>query len=200
MKALSILLFAIVAVPAMALDIIAWKGETVNAFLPDGENVAEARDGFVVKVGALKGVDYNQAPVIWRKVMSNALDRVVWGDPAETQRVVQVKVPCGAKPGVHAFGDLRVKVLDRAITPVRERSYYLDLWQHPWAVARVNKAKPFSKEHYDAMRPLWTELASLGQKVITATIVRFPWSRQCCDGYETMVRHVKAEDGSWSFD
>ena len=60
--------------------------------------------------------------------------------------------------------------------------------------------EPFSKEHYDAMRPLWTELASLGQKVITATIVRYPWSRQCCDGYETMVRHVKAEDGSWSFD
>ena len=34
MKALSILLFAIVAVPAMALDMTAWKGETVNAFLP----------------------------------------------------------------------------------------------------------------------------------------------------------------------
>ena len=96
-----------------ALDITAWKGETVNAFLPDGENVAEARDGFVVKVGALKGVDYNQAPVIWRKVMSNALDRVAWGDPAATSRVVQVRVPRDAKPGVHAFGDLRVKVLDR---------------------------------------------------------------------------------------
>ena len=82
MKALSILLFAIVAVPAMALDIIAWKGETVNAFLPDGENVAEARDGFVVKVGALKGVDYNQAPVIWRKVMSHALDRDGGGEAA----------------------------------------------------------------------------------------------------------------------
>ncbi len=183
-----------------ALDITAWKGETVNAFLPDGENVAEARDGFVVKVGALKGVDYNQAPVIWRKVMSNALDRVAWGDPAATSRVVQVRVPCDAKAGVHSFGDLRVKVLDRTITPVQERSYYLDLWQHPWAVSRVNKAKPFSKEHYDAMRPLWTELASLGQKVITTTIVRFPWSRQCCDGYETMVRHVKAADGSWLFD
>ncbi len=190
----------VTALSAAAMDMAAWRGETVNAFLPDGENVAEARDGFVVKVGALKGVDYNQAPVIWRKVMSNALDRVAWGDPAATSRVVQVRVPRDAKPGVHAFGDLRVKVLDRAITPVRERSYYLDLWQHPWAVARVNKAKPFSKEHYDAMRPLWTELASLGQKVITATIVRYPWSRQCCDGYETMVRHVKAEDGSWSFD
>lgn len=183
-----------------ALDMTAWKGETVNAFLPDGENVAAAQDGFDVKVGALKGVGYNQAPVIWRKTMSNALDRVVWGDAAETCRVVQVRVPRDTKPGVHAFGDLKVKVLDRAITPVRERSYYLDLWQHPWAVARCSKTKPFSKEHYDAMRSLWTDLASLGQKVITTTIVRYPWSRQCCDGYDTMVRHIKAEDGSWSFD
>ena len=100
-----------------ALDMTAWKGETVNAFLPDGENVAEARGGFEVKVGALKGVNYNQAPVIWRKVMSNALDRVAWGDPAATSRVVQVKVPRDAKAGVHSFGDLRVKVLDRTITP-----------------------------------------------------------------------------------
>ncbi|MBO4708991.1 MAG: DUF4091 domain-containing protein [Kiritimatiellae bacterium] len=183
-----------------ALDLVAWKSETVNAFLPDGESVAAAKDGFEVKVGALKGVAYSQAPKIWRKETSNALDRVVWGDAAATSRVVQVKVPRDAKAGVHSFGDLRVKVLDRTITPVRERSYYLDLWQHPWAVARCSKTTPFSKEHYDAMRPLWTQLASLGQKVITTTIVRFPWSRQCCDGYETMVRHIKAEDGSWTFD
>ena len=185
---------------ASALDVAAWKGETVNAFLPDGESVAAAKDGFEVKVGALKGVAYSQAPKIWRKETSNALDRVVWGDAAATSRVVQVKVPRDAKAGMHQFGDLRVKVLDRTITPVQERSYRLDLWQHPWAIARCSKTTPFSKEHYDAMRPFWTELASLGQKVITTTIVRFPWSRQCCDGYETMVRHIKAEDGSWTFD
>lgn len=191
---------AAMALQLHAIGIVAWKGETVNAFLPDGESVAAAKDGFEVKVGALKGVNYSQAPKIWRKETSNALDRVVWGDAAATSRVVQVKVPRDAKAGVHSFGDLRVKVLDRTITPVRERGYYLDLWQHPWAVARCSKTTPFSKEHYDAMRPLWTQLASLGQKVITTTIVRFPWSRQCCDGYETMVRHIKAEDGSWTFD
>ena len=64
---------------ASALDVAAWKGETVNAFLPDGESVAAAKDGFEVKVGALKGVAYSQAPKIWRKETSNALDRVVWG-------------------------------------------------------------------------------------------------------------------------
>ena len=89
MKALSILLFAIVAVPAMALDMTAWRGETVNAFLPDGENVAEARGGFEVKVGALKGVDYNQAPVIWRTAhtLSLAEPASCPAEPAPWRRV-----------------------------------------------------------------------------------------------------------------
>ena len=92
-KALLVAAFAATAVQSYGLDITAWKGETVNAFLPDGESVAAAKDGFEVKVGALKGVAYSQAPKIWRKETSNALDRVVWGDAAATSRIVQVKVP-----------------------------------------------------------------------------------------------------------
>ena len=61
-KALLVAAFAATAVQSYGLDITAWKGETVNAFLPDGENVAVAKDGFEVKVGALKGVAYSQAP------------------------------------------------------------------------------------------------------------------------------------------
>ena len=138
--------FAGMLFPAVALELTAWKGETVNAFLPDGENVAAVRKGFEVKVGALKPVGYSQAPVIWRKVMSNAFDRVVWGDFAPTQRVVQVKVPRNAKAGINKFGDLSVKVVNRTITPVAKRDFYLDIWQHPWASARTSKTKPFSKE------------------------------------------------------
>ena len=83
-RAVGALAVSVACSQASALDVAAWKGETVNAFVPDGQRIAEARDGFEVKVGALKGVNYNQAPVIWRKVMSNALDRVAWGDPAAT--------------------------------------------------------------------------------------------------------------------
>lgn len=201
MTAVKISLFIVIfALPAFALELTAWKGETVNTFLPDGEMVGRARSGFGIKVGALKGVQYSQAPKIWRKTFSNALDRVVWGDNAATARVVQVNVPREIKSGVYKFGDLRVKVLNRTITPVSKRTYHLDIWQHPWAIARTSKTKPFSKEHYEAMRPFWCELASLGQKVITTTIVRYPWSRQCIDAYDTMVRHIKMEDGSWKFD
>ena len=91
MTAVKISLFAVIfALPAFALELTAWKGETVNAFLPDGEMVGRARSGFGIKVGALKGVQYSQAPKIWRKTFSNALDRVVWGDNAPTSGVVQV--------------------------------------------------------------------------------------------------------------
>ncbi|MBO7166317.1 MAG: DUF4091 domain-containing protein, partial [Kiritimatiellae bacterium] len=195
-----LLLTILFTLPSFALEITAWKGETVNAFLSDGEKVGRARNGFQIKIGALKSVQYSQAPKIWRKTFSNALDRVVWGDTVATSRVIQVKVPQKIRSGVYKFGDLRVKVLNRTITPVSKRTYHLDIWQHPWAIARTSKTKPFSKEHYEAMRPFWRDLAALGQRVITTTIVRFPWSRQCRDAYDTMVRHIKMDDGSWKFD
>lgn len=91
-------------------------------------------------------------------------------------------------------------VVDRTLPPAAEWKTYLDLWQHPWAVARVAKAEPFSKAHYDAMRPLWQTLAAAGQKVLTTTIVGLPWNHQCYDGYGTMVRHIKKADGTWTFD
>jgi len=95
---------------------------------------------------------------------------------------------------------VRLTVIDRTLPPAAEWKTYLDLWQHPWAVARVAKAEPFSKAHYDAMRPLWRTLAAAGQKVLTTTIVGLPWNHQCYDGYGTMVRHVKKADGAWTFD
>ena len=199
-KLIAVFPVVIFSFSSFALDISAWKGETVNAFLPDGKKVGRGSDGFEIKVGALKSVAYSQAPKIWRKTFSNALDRVVWGDNAPTSRVVQVKVPREIKSGVYTFGDIRINVFNRTITSVSGRTYHLDLWQHPWAIARTSKTKLFSKEHYDAMRPFWRELAALGQKVITTTIVRYPWSRQCTDAYDTMVRHIKSDDGSWKFD
>ena len=200
-KSCVFLCVAVVFSAASAIELTAWKGERVNAFLPAGEKISSASGGFEIKVGELKSVKYRQGRE-WN-VWTSAVDRVVWGDRrlvANERRMIQIKVPRSAKAKTYSFGDVRVKVLDRTITPVEKRQYYLDLWQHPWSVARWHKVKPFSPEHYDAMRPLWKELALLGQKVITATIVRYPWSRQCYDGYETMVRHIKNEDGTWSFD
>ena len=75
----------------------------------------------------------------------------------------------------------------KVMPSLHDSEYYLDLWQHPWAVARYFNVKPFSKEHYAKMRPLWEMLADAGQKSLTVTILDLPWNHQCYDGYYTML-------------
>ena len=124
-----------------------------------------------------------------------------------------VRVPADAKPGVYsgtvaavAAGGARVEfpveleVLGRTLPDPSDWRFFLDIWQHPWAVARYHGVEPFSKAHYDLMRPLWKELAETGQKTITTTITELPWNHQNYDAYHTMIRHVKTRDGSFRRD
>ncbi len=136
-------------------------------------------------------------------------DRVVWDGsaavaPGATVRVVaEVRgVESGSFTLRTALGDATyaVDVAAREFPAAKDRRLYLDLWQHPWAVARYYQLKPFSEGHYARMEPLWRELASAGQRTITATIMSRPWAHQCFDEYGTMVRHIKLADGGWKFD
>ena len=140
-------------------------------------------------------------------------DRVVWGgaalvQPGEAVRVVaEAAVPrTGDVPAaftVSCGDEARAYALDVCARPFpegRDRRVFLDLWQHPWAVARYYRVEPFSKQHEAKMRPLWEQLADAGQKVITATIMDRPWAHQCFDAYRSMVRHIRTADGGWRFD
>lgn len=186
------------ALAAGALDLAAWRGETVSAWLPAGERVGAAPAGFTVKTGVAHDVKYAPKPKAAERLVSR--DRVVWGSKAEGPQVVQVQVPADAKPGRYAIGDVTVRVVDRVLPPAKDWRYYLDLWQHPWAVARTAGVQPFSKKHYAAMAPLWKLLASAGQKALTTTLVDLPWNHQCHDGYGAMVKYVRRADGSTAFD
>lgn len=104
------------------------------------------------------------------------------------------------KPGEYAAGDLKVRVCGETLPPAKDWGFALDLWQHPWAVARTAKAEPFSEAHYAAMKPLWEMLAGAGQKFLTVTLVELPWNHQCYDGYGTMVKYVRGEGGRTAFD
>ena len=84
--------------------------------------------------------------------------------------IAEITVPRDAKPGLYTWGLMDIRVVDRELPPAKEWKYYLDLWQHPWAVARYAKVKPFSKEHYAAMRPLWELLATAGQKCLPSRL------------------------------
>ncbi len=177
---------AALAAEARTFDLTAWRGETVAARVPDFCELGPAPAGVRVRRGEMKEVSYAPAPGSLQRL--EAFDRVVWGaGRGDGPRVVEVAVPADAKPGVYACGMMRVTVLDRALPPAKDWKYYLDLWQHPWAVARLAKAKPFSKAHYAAMEPVWKLLATAGQKTITVPIVDQPWDHQCRDAYRSMI-------------
>ena len=124
-----------------------------------------------------------------------------------------VNVPENAKPGKYsgtvkavAQGGRRIdfsvslSVQGRTLPAAKDWKFFLDLWQHPLAVARYHDVKPWSKEHYALLRPLLHELADIGQKTITATLTDLPWNHQNFDPYYTMVKHIKGKDGKFTHD
>jgi len=95
---------------------------------------------------------------------------------------------------------LKLEVLPATLPAPADWKFHLDLWQHPWAIARWHDVEPWSDEHFRLMRPYLTELANAGQKIITATITDRPWGRRDHDDYRSMVEHIRYADGSWTFD
>ena len=93
-----------------------------------------------------------------------------------------------------------VEVGARTLPDPKDWKFHLDLWQNPYAVARYFDVPLWSKEHFAIMRPIMEYLASMGQKVITASIFQHPWNSQTEDPFESMVGKFKDIDGSWSYD
>lgn len=94
----------------------------------------------------------------------------------------------------------QISVLDHVLPEPKNWSYHLDLWQNPYAVARVYGVKPWTKAHFDAMRPYMEMLAKAGQKSITASIIHDPWNGQTYDIYESMIKWTKKRNGQWEYD
>ncbi|MBO7685674.1 MAG: DUF4091 domain-containing protein [Kiritimatiellae bacterium] len=216
MKKLMMIGCGCAALACGALEIAAWRGETVTAWVPQGEKIECGPSGmgslsFSKKASAAKGVRVKTGVACNVKFVTkvgafdyaSVPDRVLWGRGAlgsDAKRVVSVTVDADAQPGTYAFGDLKVRVVDRVLPPAKEWKYYLDLWQHPWAVARAAGVEPFSDAHYAKMEPLWKMLAAAGQKTLTVTLVDLPWNHQCYDGYRPMIETVRHADGTWTHD
>ena len=134
--------------------------------------------------------------------------------PARTVRPVwlRINIPADAAPGKYK-GTLTATVDGKAMTlpytvevgartlpAPKDWKFHLDLWQNPYAVARYFDVPLWSKEHFAIMRPIMEYLASMGQKVITASIFQHPWNSQTEDPFESMVGKFKDIDGTWSYD
>ena len=95
---------------------------------------------------------------------------------------------------------LAVNVKNRTLPASTEWAFHLDLWQNPYAEARYYNVEPFSKEHFDRMRPDMQNYVDAGGKGITASIMHKPWNGQTYDPFESMVTWLKKADGTWYFD
>lgn len=126
---------------------------------------------------------------------------------------ISIQVPSGIQPGIyrgqinpespdHRFEPLTIelKVIDRILPSPANQTFHLDLWQHPFAIARYHQVPLWSEAHFEAMRPVMKMLADAGQKVITTTLMHAPWGGQTYDKFESMIMRVRRPDGSWIFD
>lgn len=126
---------------------------------------------------------------------------------------ITIDVPASAAPGLYTstlqlYADgkkgerftFQLEVLPQTLPPATEWAFHLDLWQNPYAVARVAGVEPWSKEHWDALRPVMKMLADAGQKVITATLNKRPWNGQTEDAFDSMIGWTKKADGQWAYD
>jgi hypothetical protein len=150
------------------------------------------------------------------KLTGDVLDDAARVDmPAGSYRAIWLTVatPRDATPGIYtgtltlrADGTepkefpLTLEVLPATLPEPVDWKFHLDIWQHPWAIARWHDVEPWSEEHFRLMRPYMIELANAGQKVITTTITPRPWGSRDYYDYESMVEHVRQPDGSWTFD
>ena len=100
------------ALSASAIELAAWRGETVTAKLPPGEKVGKAPAGLTVKVGVLQDVKFVTKP----KGMDYAVtaDRVLWDAKMDGQRVISVAGAADAKAESAARTDWKAQKEEEA--------------------------------------------------------------------------------------
>jgi hypothetical protein len=214
MKEISLMCFALASLCAQAggtptFSVTVWRGETAYVEIPADaghvmlEKTIYPLDGVSLSIYCFDDVAYETAPGgkgmrsrpdVLRKLHPGS------GKGLESPAICRVSAAPDAKPGRRVFGRLEVTVVDRALPPPAKWKYSLDLWQHPWAVARYFNVKPFSDQHLAKMMPILRTLADCGCKTLTVTLLDRPWNGQCHDAYGSMVTRTKKADGSWSFD
>lgn len=163
------------------------------------------------------GCGHRPDPAEWdSSLVADALDiiKVMDVQARTTQPVwMNVKVPSDIKTGKYkgtltVAGNnfspmslqIEVDVLNHLLPAPKDWVFHLDLWQNPFAVARYYQVPLWSKEHFDAMRPIMKRLADAGQKGITCSIMHKPWAGQTFDHFDSMIGRMKTIDGRWMYD
>ena len=134
-----------------------------------------------------------------REVYISGETRPVW---------VTVEVPYDAAPGTYRETlkvdgyaiNLDIAVSGMTLPEPQDQAFHLNLWQQPYSVARVGNVKPWSKEHFELLKPYARYLARAGQGTVSAILFYEPWGEQSNDLFLPMIETVKKADGTWSYD
>lgn len=162
------------------------------------------------------GCGYRKPEDFIARISPDALDPLpAFEMEAQSTRPVWLTfdIPADAAPGTytstmqlklngkkHSQFTFTIEISDRLLPEASEWKFHLDLWQNPYAVARVHKVELWSEAHWDLLKPLMKMLADAGQKVITATLNNRPWGGQTEDAFGSMIAWNKQADGSWTYD
>ena len=75
---------------------------------------------------------------------------------------------------------IRLRVYGLIMPEKRGFSFFLDLWQHPCAIARAHRVEPWSEEHFSILEGYVAALSALGQKSAGVIVSCCPWGGQFC--------------------
>lgn len=95
---------------------------------------------------------------------------------------------------------LDIDVSGRTLPEPKDYSFYLDMWQQPYAISRYYGVQPWSKEHLQLLAPYADMLARAGQKTVSTILFYEPWGEQSNDKFEPMVETMRRADNSWAYD
>ncbi|MCF7975920.1 MAG: DUF3863 domain-containing protein [Phycisphaerae bacterium] len=172
-------------------------------------------DEFLNERGAACGPrDNDKTPVHLRPDILSPASGFLAQGPGTRPVWISVDIPTEAPAGLYegtvsrhsASGTvahrITLEVLNKSLPDPADWSFHLDLWQNPYAVARVHEVEVWSQEHLDLMRPLLTLLANAGQKCITTTLNDKPWGddKPCYDDFGAMIKWTRKKDGTWDYD
>lgn len=202
----------------------------VNIKVSDLENGSKVIPSSAVKTNFVRYVMTDELSKDGRSGCGRRPDKSVWdstlvADVLDINAFLDVKaytsqpvwvniwVPQDARPGKYKGTltvsgsnmeamelQMEVEVLDHILPAPKDWKIHIDFWQNPYSVARYYQVPLWSREHFDAMRPLFKMLADAGQKVVTATIMHKPWGGQTFDHFDSMVVKTKKIDGTWEYD
>jgi len=132
--------------------------------------------------------------------------------PADTCQPLWItaEIPADAKAG-HYAGKLtvsaagmtetsfpvRLQVFDWKLPAPKRFTYYSGMDQSPWSLARIAKVKLWSEEHWKLTEESIKWCGKLGARVAALPVVR---DSEVDNGKDTMVKWVKKEDGTYTYD